>query len=201
MTFVQSFYSFNLDITNSDSGVYAKARAKIPRHPDEMLEHLYARVIAYAHSFDTKIEFTAGIFDRKLPSLQKKDLLGEVSLAIEIGEIDPEKIHKALRRKPHPHYRIYFYDEAQIAKFCHEMRGSTTNWIVDTEFFAIPFDFLTSITQFEKSSSSWVFTFVDNTLYLSVDDNALSTELAPLDMWAKFQESLAMQTRKEDDDK
>jgi uncharacterized protein YaeQ len=56
MTFVQAFYSFNLDITNSDAGGYFKLRIKVPQHPEESLEHLFARVLAFVHSYEEGLE-------------------------------------------------------------------------------------------------------------------------------------------------
>ena len=192
MTFVLGIYSFNLNITNPDSEGYFRLRIQIPRHPEESLQHLYVRVLAYSLAYEEGLQFTVDPFDAKLPSIAKKDLLGDVTVAIDVGEIDPEKIRRSLKRRPPPHHKVYFYDEAQIARFCHEMRGSTTNWIADIEFFSISFDFLTSITEFEKTSSSWEITLVDSTLYLSVDGHALSTEILRVDMWQRFQESLTL---------
>ncbi len=193
MTFVLAFYSFNLEITNSDSGVYHKARVKIPRHPQETLEQMYARVLAFTHSYEEGIEFSRGMFELREPSLWKKDVIGDIISAVEVGSVDLEKLHRALKRRPIPRYSVYFYDQAQMQKFCHGMRGSTTNWIEDIHFFWIPPTLLQAIIPLEKSSSTWSLTFVDGTLYLTVDGTALETSITTLDMWAQFQESLGTQ--------
>jgi uncharacterized protein YaeQ len=137
------------------------------------------------------LEFTPDLFDTRQPSLSKKDLVGELKLAVEVGEINPEKIHKAIKRKPHPHYRVYFYDDFHVSKFCREMRGSTTDWVSGIECFMFSYDFLSSLVPHAKSSTSWTCTIVDDTLYLTMDEFAFSTVVEPLDMWQKFQESLA----------
>ena len=191
MTFVHAFYSFNLEITNSDSGAYHKLRVKIPRHPAETLEQMFARVLAFGHSYEAGLEFSRGLFEVREPSLWKRDVLGELELAIEVGEVDQEKLRRTLRRAPDARYRVYFFDAAQMANFCRAMRGSTTNWIKDIGFFALPPPLLEALLPHEQSSSSWGLTFVDDTLYLSVDGAIIESAIEPLDMWGKFQESLA----------
>ncbi len=190
MTFVQAFYSFKLEITNSDSGGYYTLRIKIPRHPEEPLVYMYARVLAFAHSYEEGLEFTKGFFDTKEPALWKRDLIGGTTLAIEVGEIEPEKIRKMVKHRPPPRCILYFYSPDHIEKFCHGMRGSTTNWISDIKFYEIPSGFLEELTVHDRSSSEWSFTFIDNTLYLTVNGVQHETTLSTLDMWEKFQETL-----------
>jgi uncharacterized protein YaeQ len=191
MTFVLAFYSFNLEINNSEAESYRKLRIKIPRHPYESLEQMYARVLAFAHSYEEGLEFSRGLFETREPSLWKRDLFGGTELAVEVGQVDEEKLHRALRHNPQTRHKVYFFSDDQVAQFCRSLRGSTSNWIEGISFFQIAANVLTELEPLERSSSSWSLAFVDEALYLSVDGTTIETRITPLDMWEKFQQSLA----------
>lgn len=195
MTFVEAFYSFNFDITNVDTGISDKVRVKTPRHPYESLEHLFARVLAFAHCWTKKTEFSHGMFEPNEPAIWKKDELGNISCWTDIGCPSKKKILTALRAALHPplstQYSVYFYNPEQIGSFCAELRGSKTNWISDISFYRISQDILDSLIPLEKSSSRLNVTIVDNVLYLICDGVELETIIEPLDMWSEFQSSIS----------
>jgi uncharacterized protein YaeQ len=191
MTFVAAFYTFTIELNHSDRNVYTSFRIKIPRHELESHEHLYARLIAYAHSYRSGILFTEGILEPKEPTIVHRDEIGEMHLWVQVGAPEKRKLELSLKQHPDAEHRIYFYEPDDIPLFCHHLRGSKTNWVERVFFYRLDPQFLSSLIQHESSSPHWNLSFIDDRIYLSVDGVELESEIAPIDIWSEFQASLA----------
>jgi uncharacterized protein YaeQ len=190
MSFVEAFYSFTIELTAPDRDLYEKIRLKIPRHPHESLQFLYARVIAFLHAYRSGQEFSRVLFEPKEPTIWHKDVTGDLLLWLEVGCPDETKLQRVIRRRPQPELRIYFFAPEQSGAFCHQLRGSTTNWVEPVQFYSIEPALLEGIVPLERSSSRWAANFIDTTLYLTVDGHDFISEVAPLDIWAQYQSAL-----------
>lgn len=190
MSFVAAFYNFSIDLNHADRGVFCRFRIKVPLHPHEPLEHLFARMVAYTHCYREGQSFSQGLFEPKDPTIWLKDITGETLLWVQVGCPDRRKIELTLRSAPAAEHRVYFYGPAQIRDFCHMLRGSKTNWVQDIQFFLIQPALLEALVPISRSSPEWQATFIDNRLYLQVDGTELESEISPVDIWAEYQESL-----------
>jgi uncharacterized protein YaeQ len=190
MSFVAAFYNFTVELNNSDLGVFKQFRVKTARHPYESLQHLYARMIAYAHSYREGQLFTQGMFEPKEPAIWHRDVTGELLLWIEVGPVDKRKLEIALRNAPSAEHRIYFYSPEHTREFCRMLKGSKTNWVKTIQFYQIPPLFLDELTPLERSSPHWSMTFVDHRLYLTCDGHECECDLMPIDIWTQFQDFL-----------
>lgn len=187
MAFTLGFYSFNVSLNDSSRGLYTSFRVKTARHPNESLEHLYARVIALGHSYEPGLEFSQGLFEEKEPTIWKRDLLGQPEIWIQLGVPDRKKLERVLKAHPHAIIRIYFWEPEQLDAFCWMLRGSRTNWVEQIQFYSIEERLLSDLAQNEKSSSSWNMTFMDSTLYLSTENGDFTSTMEPIDIWDAFQ--------------
>lgn len=192
MSFAAGFYNFTIELNHTDRDIFTRFRVKTPLHPHESLEHLFARMISYAHCYRDGQSFSHGLFEPKEPTLWHRDILGETLLWVQVGVPDRKKIEVTLRSHPHAEHRIYFYDPAQIMQFCHLLRGSKTNWVKDVQFFLIPPRILEDLIPLAHSSPLWNVTIIDNQLYLTCDGSELQTSIEPVDIWQAFQESLLL---------
>jgi uncharacterized protein YaeQ len=195
VTFVDAFYSFSLSIALTDEGVYAQERTKIPKHPEEPLTHLIARVLAYCHAYREGLTFSPGFFDTKQPTLFTRSIIGETTFFAEVGDVDPEKVQKLLKKRPTPEARIYFSTDEQALAFAQGLKGSKENWIADISFFKVEQSLLDSIAAITTSSSSWDFTTAEGMLYLGIGDATFESPIIPLEMWKIFQEVVAEKER------
>jgi uncharacterized protein YaeQ len=191
MAFTAGFYNFTIDLNHVDQQVFTRFRVKTALHPEEPLEHLYARMIAYCHCFRDGQAFTQGLFEPKEPTLWKRDITGEIELWAQLGSPDKRKLEHALRAGGNScEIRIYFWKQDQLHQFCHMLRGSKTNWVESVKFFEIDHELLQLLTPLQKSSPDWTVTFTDNRLYLSVDGHEFETEVRTINIWEAYQESL-----------
>lgn len=196
MSFAAKFYTFSIDLNNVDRQLFTKFRVKVPLHPVESLQHLYARMIAYLNSYSEALTFSQGLFDQTQPTIWEKNVIGDVLSWVEVGVPDKKKIEAALRLTPPVSYHIYFYEHSQIPAFCHHLRGSKTNWVAPFSFSLIDPDFLDALVPLESSSPTWEVTIIDSHLYLVIDKREFETTILSIDIWSAYQESIQESTEK-----
>ena len=61
MALTATIYNFDVDLSDTDRGVYETLALRVARHPSESEEYLVARVLAYLLEFADGIEFSRGI--------------------------------------------------------------------------------------------------------------------------------------------
>lgn len=194
MTFVASFQNFSIELNHSDRGVFTSFRLKTARHELESRQHLYARLIAYLHAYRPGLQFTRGISEPREPSIWYKDELGNVLAWIQIGVPDKRKLELSLKQNAGAEHRVYFYQEGDVERFCHYLRGSKTNWVKDVQFFTLPTELLRTLEEHESSSPSWNVSFIDDRMYMTINDYDLESTISPVDIWSAFQASLSSPT-------
>ena len=194
MTFVQAFYSFTIELTNTDTNLYAKWRIKTPRHPEEPLEYLYARTLALLHCYTDGVCFSHGLFEPDEPAIWKRSALGELELWADVGHVEKRKLSQLLKMSKAaslpPRQAIYFFECKQVGQMCHQLRGSKTNWVEDVEFYLIDPSAISQLVPLERSSAHWEVTIVDDLLYLVCDKTEVQAPIFRLNIWDEYQKSL-----------
>lgn len=97
MALPASIYRVNIQLSDVDQGVYEALQATVARHPSETEERLVARLLAYALFFEPELVFTKGLSAVDEPDLWVKGPDGRVSLWVEAGLPDADRIIKASR--------------------------------------------------------------------------------------------------------
>ncbi|MCL5060881.1 MAG: YaeQ family protein [Candidatus Thermoplasmatota archaeon] len=98
MALKATIYKADLQIADMDRHVYGDHALTIARHPSETDERMMARVLAYALYAQDGIAFTKGLFDVDEPDVWVKNLAGEVTLWIDLGQPDGARIRRACGR-------------------------------------------------------------------------------------------------------
>lgn len=190
MTFVAAFYNFSIDLSHSDRGIFETFRVKTPRHELESPEHLYARMIAFCHSYRSDQAFSLGGFDSKEPTIFARDIVGNTLLWVEVGVPEKRKLELSLKQHPNAEHLVYFFHEDQKNTFCHSLRGSKTNWVKGVRFYEIPSQCVAALCAYDNSSPHWSVTFVDHRMYLTIDGHDFESPIIEIDIWDAFQDSL-----------
>lgn len=184
-----TFYSFSLEISDTEKKTYHKARTKTPCHPFESTAHLLARVIIFAHAYRPGLEFSQGMFEPDDPTLWGKDEIGALHTWIQLGSPDKKKLQRAMRAGE-VEIRIYFMNREEISAFCHLLRGSRTNWVEEIKFFRFQPEFLEEAAATLSTSSELSLTFSDEILFAGCNGQDFTTTIENVDIWAEFQASL-----------
>jgi len=98
MALKATIYKADLQIADMDRHVYGDHALTIARHPSETDERMMVRVLAYALYAQDGIAFTKGLFDVDEPEVWVKNLVGEITLWIDLGQPDDARIRRACGR-------------------------------------------------------------------------------------------------------
>jgi uncharacterized protein YaeQ len=90
-----TIFVFDIDLADSDRGVYETLSLRVARHPSEADEFLAARVLAYCLEYAEGIEFSRGLCDADEPPLAIRDLTGRMTAWIDVGTPSAERLHRA----------------------------------------------------------------------------------------------------------
>ena len=71
-----TIYNFDVELADTDRGVYETLALRIPQHPSESDEYLVARLLAYLLEFTEGIAFSGGVSDPDEPTIAVRDLTG-----------------------------------------------------------------------------------------------------------------------------
>ena len=95
MAQTSTIYQFDIDLSDTDRGVYEHLELRVARHPSESEDYLITRLLAYCLEYEDGIEFSKGISDPDEPTIAVRDLTGAIRVWIEIGTPDAGRVHKA----------------------------------------------------------------------------------------------------------
>src|SRR5438552_4956861 len=127
-----TIYNIEIDLADSDRGVYESLDLRVARHPSESEEYLVTRVLAYALEYTEGIEFSRGISDPDEPAIAVRDLTGALKVWIEIGTPDAARLHKASKAAP----RVAVYTHKDPAQLVGRLAGERIHKAEDVELWA-----------------------------------------------------------------
>ena len=126
-------YSFDIDLADSDRGVYESLSLRMARHPSESEEYLVARLLAYCLEYTEGIEFSRGLCDPDDPAIAVRDLTGRLQAWIDIGAPDAARLHKASKLAP----RVAVYTHKDVGQLLRNLRGEKIHHAESVEIHAI----------------------------------------------------------------
>lgn len=88
---------FEIELADSDRGVYESLDLRVAQHPSESERYLVARVLVRALEHAEGVEFSKGLGSADEPALWQHDLQGTLRAWIEIGSPSTDRLHKAAK--------------------------------------------------------------------------------------------------------
>ena len=98
MALKATIFKVELNVADMDRNHYRTYALTIARHPSENDERMLARIVVFALHADESLEFTKGLSTENEPDLWQKNLSGEITVWIELGQPDVKRIRKACGR-------------------------------------------------------------------------------------------------------
>ena len=191
MSFVDRFYSFIIELSVAEKGVFEKLRLKIPKYPQEDITAVTSRVLVYLHAFNADLKFSANPGALDSPTLSQHDHSGEYASWISIGLPDLKALRLATRRFQHCAFAVYFLNESEIERFCHALRGTKENWVKEIDFFLIKCDSFDVLLPIDQTSSHWYANQSDQILYLESESTTYQVTFEGIDIWQRYQQTMA----------
>lgn len=188
MSFVDAFYSFRIDLNNSNEEVYTKVNLKLAKHPDESIEFLLSRLIAFLFVYSEGLQFSRGLFEVKDPVFYKINEIEEITQIGEVGVPDKKKLQHAIKRNPKAKVSLFFLNQEEINKFCHYLKGSTENWVDKINFYQVISKKLDYFIENLNSSNNLVVNIFENEIFImDKDDRDYKFEINHINIWDKYQ--------------
>lgn len=121
MALTATLYNFDIDLADTDRGVYETLALRVARHPSESEDYLVTRVLAYALEFTDGLEFSSGgLSSPDDPAMAVRDLTGHLRAWIEVGTPDADRLHRASKAAP----RVAVYVHKDPAQFLGRLSGA-----------------------------------------------------------------------------
>ena len=111
MALSSTVFVFEVDLADSDRGVYETLSLRVARHPSESDEFLVARILAYCLEYSDGIEFSRGLSDADEPPVAIRDLTGRMQAWIDVGTPSADRLHRA--SKAVPRVVVYVHKSAE----------------------------------------------------------------------------------------
>lgn len=103
MALKATIYKANLQLADMDRNVYGDHAVTIARHPSETDERMMIRLLAFALNVpasndDGALEFAKDLWDTDEPGLWQRDLTGQITHWIDVGQPDDKRMMRASPR-------------------------------------------------------------------------------------------------------
>ena len=97
MALKPTIYKFRIALTDLNRDYYDSLSLTVALHPSENLPRMMARILAFCIHASPELCFTKGLSTSDEPDIWVKELDDTISLWVDVGEPEPERIKKASR--------------------------------------------------------------------------------------------------------
>ncbi len=170
MALGDTIYVFDIELANSDNGVYESLSLRIARHPSETADRMLTRVLAYCLEYTEGIAFTNGISEPDEPAIAIRDLTGALQVWIDVGAPEPQRLHRASKAAR----RVAVYTHKDATQMAARLLGERIHRIDALELYAMDFEWLTNLAERLERRTALTLTVSEQHLYLSLGDETLS---------------------------
>lgn len=112
-------YTFEVQLSDVDRGVYETLPVRMACHPSETREFLLTRLLAYCLEYTEGIAFSRGISDSDEPAIAVRDRTGALQTWIDVGSPEASRLHRASKAAP----RVAVYTHKDPALFLRQYAG------------------------------------------------------------------------------
>jgi uncharacterized protein YaeQ len=170
MALGDTVYVFDIELANSDRGVYESVMLRVARHQSETAERLLTRVLAYCIEYTEGIVLSNGISEPDQPSIAVRDLTGVLQAWIDVGAPESPRLHRASKAAP----RVAVYTHKDALQLAARLGGERIHRIDALELYAMDFDWLSDLAQRLQRRTAFTLTVSEQHLYLSIGEETLS---------------------------
>jgi uncharacterized protein YaeQ len=161
-----TIYTFDIQLTDVERGVYEALDLRVARHPSESEEYLLTRVLAYCLEFADGIAFSNGLSDPDEPAVAVRDLTGAIRVWIEIGAPDAGRLHKAAKAAT----RVVVYTHKDPAQLLRQWSGERIHRAHELEIYNFPRPFIAELVACLSRRMAFTLTVTGAELYITVGD-------------------------------
>ena len=170
MALTATIYNFDVDLADSDRGVYESLAIRVAQHPSESDEYLVARLLAYLLEYQPGIAFSRGVSEPEEPAIAVRDLTGAIRTWIEIGTPDAARLHKAAKAAA----RVAVYTHKDPEQFLRRLEGEKIHRAAELELYAIDRALVNALAARLERRMAFSVSITDRELFISVGSETLT---------------------------
>lgn len=176
MALTATIYNFDIDLADSDRGVYETLALRVAQHPSESDEYLIGRVLAYLLEYREGIEFSRGVSDPDEPIIAIRDLTGKIQSWIDIGTPEGARLHKASKATA----RVVVYCHKDPAQWLKQLDDVTIHRAGALELYTIDRTLIANLVSQLDRRMKFAVSITDREFYISVGSENLSGHVTRL---------------------
>ncbi len=169
MALTATIYNLDVQLADTDRGVYESLAFKVAQQPSESDEHMMARVLAYCLEYTEGIGFSKGIAEPEEPALFVRDLTGALRTWIDIGSPDAARLHKASKAAP----RVVVYTHKDPAQLLRALDGERIHRAEALELFALDRTLIADLVARRDRRTRFDLTVTEGHLYATIGGETL----------------------------
>lgn len=176
MALTATIYNFDVDLSDSDRGVYESLAVRVAQHPSESDEYLIARVLAYLLEYADGIVFSRGVSEPDEPAISLRDLTGAITSWIEIGTPDAARLHKASKAAK----RVVVYCHKDPAQWLRQIEGANIHRSESLELFALDRAVIAELVSRLDRRMTFAMSVTERELFISIGTDNLTGQVEVL---------------------
>ncbi len=169
MALPSTIYTFEIELSDIDRGVYEALALKVARHPSETEEYLVTRVLAYCLECTEGLTFSRGLAEPDEPALAVRDLTGALVSWIEVGSPDADRLHKASKAAP----RVVVYTHREARHLQRALAGERIHRGDQLEIYAIDRGLLAELTSRLERRMTLGVSITDRHVFVTLEGQTL----------------------------
>lgn len=169
MALTSTVYTFDIELADTDRGVYETLALRVARHPSESEEFLVTRVLAYCLEYAEGLAFSNGLSEPDEPALAVRDLTGVVKAWIEVGAPEAARVHKASKAAP----RVAVYTHKDAAKLAERWRGERIHRAEALELYAVDQTLVAALVAALQRRMAFALSVTSGHLYVTLGERVI----------------------------
>jgi uncharacterized protein YaeQ len=176
MALPATIHNIDVDLADTDRGVYETLALRVARHPSESEARLAARVLAYLLEFTEGIAFSPGVSTPDEPAIAVRDLTGALTAWIDVGTPDAARLHRASKAAG----RVAVYVHKDPAQYLKQLAGERIHRGDALELYALDRGLVEGFGARLDRRVACSLSVTDRELWLSIGDTTLGGPVSRL---------------------
>jgi len=166
-------YSFSIQLSDIDRGVYEAFDLRVARQPSETAEYMLTRLLAYCLEYREGITLTEGVAAGDEPAVLVRDLTGRVTAWIEVGAPDAERLHRGSKLAG----LAAIYTHRDIGLLQNQLAGRKIHRVADIPIYEFGSGFIKTVAPLIERRSVLSLSITERQLYLDLDGRSFNTAI------------------------
>ena len=176
MALTATMRRFEIELADSDRGVYEALDLRVAQHSSESERYLVARVLARALEHGEGVGFSRGLSSDDEPAVWQRDLRGDLLAWIEVGAPSPDRLHKASKSGA----RVAVYTWRAPEQLARDLAERAVHRAEEIAIHALDPALLDAIAATLDRNNRWELSISGGSLYLGAGGQTFEGELRRL---------------------